>query len=310
MASSGMNRMMVFEILPDFYTSKKEASMLSQLLKDRSTVMRPRQGWLVGLVDAEMQGWKPHEMTAVRGAQSEDTQGHGLVDRKVVAEGVDSSSPYSAWNCEDTCATPSAAKAACGQGEVDQTVSKDYAMGYMNGGMKAVELTALEWAGKVIELRIDAAHKDLELGRLREANLELQELVHDREGRLAASWLHCCNQQLERDAEKEEQEEHWQALEEAAMVAETEAIAEADRRSQLAERAAAIAHAVKVAAEQKKSRRRKERNMRGRGKNRNKKAKHQPGSADSVAGAAQDGETEQKMEEACMGELEAGREVE
>jgi hypothetical protein len=37
MASSGMNRMMVFEILPDFYTSKKEASMLSQLLKDRST---------------------------------------------------------------------------------------------------------------------------------------------------------------------------------------------------------------------------------------------------------------------------------
>ena len=309
MASSGMNRMMVFERLPDFYTSKKEASMLSQLLKDRSTVMRPRQGWLVGLVDAAMQGWKPHEMTAVRGAQSEDTQGHGLVDKKVVAEGVDSS-PYSAWNCEGTCATPSAAKAACGQGEVYQAVSKDYAMGHMNGGMKAVEITALEWVGKVIELRRDAEHKDLELGRLREANLELQEMVHDREGRLAASWLHCCNRQWERDAEKEEQEERRQALEEAAMVAETEAIAEADRRSQLAERAAAIAHAVKVAAEQKKSRRRKERNMRGRGKNRNKKAKHQPGSADSVAGAVQDGETEQKMEEAYMGELEAGREVE
>ena len=99
------------------------------------------------------------------------------------------------------------------------------------------------------------------------------------------------------------------------MVAETEAIAEADRRSQLAERAAAISHAVKVAAEQKKSRRRKERNMRGRGKNRNKKAKHQPGSADTVAGAAQDGETEQKMEdgsklgekaEVCMGYGGAG----
>jgi hypothetical protein len=49
-----MNRMMVFERLTDFYTSKKEASMLGQLLKDRSTVMRPRQGWLVGLVDAAM----------------------------------------------------------------------------------------------------------------------------------------------------------------------------------------------------------------------------------------------------------------
>ena len=215
-------------------------------------------GWLVGVVDAAMQGWTPHDKeTAVArtGLRCEDTQGSGLVDtsnsKKAVVGGNVDDRPFSARRIKESRATPGAAKAAFG--DLEQRTA-DYEEGFVDGALSATKMAADRLGkacGQVLELEGIIRRRDAAIGELQR---EKAKILEDQKRRMMATLLMLEQKYDEFDAEMEGQ---LRAKEAAAMVE-----AEAQRKAQLAEMAANYA----TEAEQKASRRRKRRRMRGRGR--------------------------------------------
>ena len=138
---------------------------------DRSTVMPTSPEWLVGVVDAAMQGWTPHDKeTAVArtGLRCEDTQGSGLVDtsnsKKAVVGGNVDDRPFSARRIKESRATPGAAKAAFG--DLEQRTA-DYEEGFVDGALSATKLAADRLGkacGQVLELEDIIRRRDAAIG--------------------------------------------------------------------------------------------------------------------------------------------------